>query len=339
VADAPAPAKGAPFVFADFGTADGGTSMPLLSQAIGAVRERLGPVEVEVRYEDQPFNEWKSLFNYTQGTERLPDVTPLGEAHENVFITASGTSFYQQCFPSDSVHVGMSFTAMHWLSELPCDLTSPLAVHSTQAKPEQKALFVAQSQTDWRSILKQRAEELVPGGRFVFVNFSETEEGYCLGGTDVGASMYDNFARLMRELVDDGTITEAEFAACTFPNHYRSAEETLRPFKENGGTFEGLKVVSCEERIVRCPYREELTDALARGEERDGAKYAEDFYATTRTWSNSTFLNALDAARPQAEREDIVERFFGMYKAEIAQDPGSHGMDYVHCYLVVEKAQ
>ena len=37
--------------------------------------------------------------------------------HKGVFVTASGTGFYAQCFPSATVHLGFSATAMHWLVE------------------------------------------------------------------------------------------------------------------------------------------------------------------------------------------------------------------------------
>ena len=37
--------------------------------------------------------------------------------NKDVFVTASGTGFYAQCFPSKSVHLGFSATAMHWLKE------------------------------------------------------------------------------------------------------------------------------------------------------------------------------------------------------------------------------
>ena len=57
-----------------------------------------------------------------------------------------------------------------------------------------------QSQQDWRSILKRRSAELAPGGRFVFVNFCESTDGYYLGNTDRGANMYSTFAELWREL-------------------------------------------------------------------------------------------------------------------------------------------
>ena len=42
----------------------------------------------------------------------------------------------------------------------------------------------------------------------------------------------------------------------------------------------------------------------------------------------------------RADRQDkdaVVERFWGNYVDLVEADPANHGMDYVHCYLVVEK--
>ncbi len=36
---------------------------------------------------------------------------------DNVYVSAVGTSFYSQCVPSNSVHLGFSASAFHWLSE------------------------------------------------------------------------------------------------------------------------------------------------------------------------------------------------------------------------------
>ncbi len=36
---------------------------------------------------------------------------------DNVYVSAVGTSFYSQCVPSGSVHLGFSAAAFHWLSE------------------------------------------------------------------------------------------------------------------------------------------------------------------------------------------------------------------------------
>ena len=111
---------------ADYGTADGGTSMPLITELIRDHRKRDPNGDVLVTYEDQPNNDFKSLF-YVQG---IKDLGRDGysksylEEFDNVYVTACGTSFHKQCFPSNSVHLGVSFTAMHWLNKKPCNITT-----------------------------------------------------------------------------------------------------------------------------------------------------------------------------------------------------------------------
>lgn len=112
-------------------------------------------LQVEVSYEDQPNNDFRSLFYHTQGIRALPGNPPALAQQPGVFITASGTSFFQQCFPSASVHFGMSFTAMHWLSRQPGPLEG--GIHMTQLQdPQQRAAWAAQAAADWQAILLNR---------------------------------------------------------------------------------------------------------------------------------------------------------------------------------------
>merc|ERR1719453_209556 len=62
-----------PFVIADFGTADAGTSLGLMNQIIDAVREREPEKEIWINYEDQLQNEWKSVFNHAFGKIDVTD--------------------------------------------------------------------------------------------------------------------------------------------------------------------------------------------------------------------------------------------------------------------------
>ena len=57
------------FVIADYGTADGGVSMPLFYSAIELLKEMCGKNQnVHVIYEDQATNDFKSLFLRLNGT-------------------------------------------------------------------------------------------------------------------------------------------------------------------------------------------------------------------------------------------------------------------------------
>ena len=119
-------------------------------------------------------NEWQSVFNHALGLKSVSDAygKPISNPYslQNVFIEACGVGFHNQCYPSNSIDFGVSFTAMHWLSRFPSSLRGSEYMHAarcvTSPLPEKE-----QAAEDWKAILKARAKELVPGGRFVCVNF------------------------------------------------------------------------------------------------------------------------------------------------------------------------
>jgi len=55
-------ANATPFNIADFGTADGGTSLPLLKALVSHVRTVEPEAPIVVHYEDQAANDWQSVF-------------------------------------------------------------------------------------------------------------------------------------------------------------------------------------------------------------------------------------------------------------------------------------
>ena len=88
--------------------------------------------------------------------------------------------------------------------------------------------------------------------------------------------------------------------------------------------------------VVPCPYHAAWSSPGHGG--RTAKEHGEWFVPTTRTWSNSTYGNGLDATRSAEEKADIVDELFSRYAALVAKDPADHGMDYVHCYAVIERA-
>ncbi|XP_013398519.1 gibberellic acid methyltransferase 2-like [Lingula anatina] len=197
-----------PFVIADFGTADGGTSMILLKKMIELLRVRHGKdLPVQVVYEDQPVNDFKSLFFRVQGLLSHAPPSYMQE-FDNVYVLASGTSFYSQCLPPGSLHFGMSFTAMHWLSTRPCRITG--ALHFTEITDyKEKAVFQAQAAKDWETILLARAKELRSGGRMVVINLAIDKEGQSAGTTkNIKESVFHSFTKYWKEMATEGEITQ-----------------------------------------------------------------------------------------------------------------------------------
>ena len=59
---------GSVFTIADYGCADGGTSMPIIYSCVEELRKLHGnELEILIFYEDQPVNDFTSLFSFLQG--------------------------------------------------------------------------------------------------------------------------------------------------------------------------------------------------------------------------------------------------------------------------------
>jgi hypothetical protein len=316
------------FGIADYGCADGGTSIDLHRAVIADIRRREPGRPISLTYTDLPGNDFSALFKRLQG--QLP-MDPIGLSNfDRLFPMASGTSFYRQIVPSGTLAVGFSATAMHWMSTLPSRITGH--VHSVGAKGAEYDAFRAQSLKDWETILLHRAAELRPGGWLVMANFCVDEQGHYLGHTG-GVCMFDQYERHWRGLFETGAITRTEYDRATFQQHYRTPEECAAPFRDPNSAVSraGLELVRSFTRVTPCPY------ATAFQRDSDPAGFAKSYIPTLRSWSESTFFGALDPARPLDERQSLIDRYYDSYEADVAARPEGHGMDYVHCFMQIRK--
>lgn len=332
-----AASKGETFTLVDYGTADAGTSMPLLKELIATVRAAEPDSPVVVIYEDQSTNDWNSVFARVHN--RLPHAEPsflhAGAGAGRVFVYACGESFYAQCTPASTIDFGYSSTAMHWLTRAPVPMPDALLATLT-SDVAAAAAYRAQAATDWQAIMTQRAIELKPGGALVVANFAVDDDGRFLGTSQhAAASMFGSFTQIWRQMAEDGLITRREFEATNFPVFYRSLAECRAVFDDptSPPSRLGLRWVSGETDLVRCPYHKGW---LATGG--DATAHARRFVPTTRTWSNSTFASGLDASvRSGEEIEQLVERLYSTYTDMVAAAPADHAMDYVHSYIHLAK--
>ncbi|MFO1059398.1 MAG: hypothetical protein U1E53_20820 [Dongiaceae bacterium] len=322
------PLDGPCFTMADFGCADGGTSLDAVARTLEAVRRRAPDLPLAMVYTDLPRNDFNALFAYLHGggpgAQRLAAIPGL-------HVFASATSFYRPILPPGSLSLGFSATAMHWLSTKPCDITGH--VQAVGATGAERAAFARQGRADWQAILLHRAAELRPGGRLVLVNFCRDEAGRYLGATG-GVNMFDTFARLWRELLDAGAVTPAELQAMTLPQYYKDVAEFVAPLQDPDDPVHraGLRLEHVETRVVRCPY------AAAFAAHGDAERFARSYVPTLRSWTESTFFGALSPDRPEAERRALIDRYYARYEALVRERPEGHAMDYVHAYLVIAKS-
>ena len=316
---------------ADYGAADGGTSQYMWSELISKIRASGDNRPIEIVYTDLASNDFSTLFRTMQGMQGNSD-DAYQIQHENVFVHGCGTGFHQQLMAPDTLALGFSATAMHYVSEKPCQITEH--VHMVGANKQERAQFTRQAAADWERILLGRAVELTSGGRFICMNFGIDEEGRYLGHTG-GVSMFDRFNAHWAALRDAGTITADEYIGATFAQHYRTTQEFTAPFEQADSAISqaGLKLLSVTTRLTPCPFRVAYDQSSGK---MTATEFAASLIPTMRSWSETVFRSALEG-RQEAEIDQIVDQFYAAYEAEIAGNPDGHAMDYVHIILEIEK--
>ncbi len=312
--------------FSDMGCADGGTSLDLWRSVTQHCREK-NQNDIQIVYADQARNDFNALVGILHGLTQFKSYLPeLPDVH----AIESGSSFYQPILPKNSLHLGFSATAMHWLRGSPRNISNH--VHMVGAEGEELKAFEQQGREDWATILLQRARELKPGGRLVFINFCRDEQDRYLGNTG-GVNMFDNFNANWQSFLSDGVITEQEYQAMTLPQYYNSVDEFSEPLLDKSSEVykAGLRLESIQTAVVPCPFAE---DYKTHG---NAEQFAKAYIPTIRSWNESVFAGALSNDRSRQERVEIIEAYYQRYQDQVAAAPAEHGMGYVHAYMTIAK--
>ena len=146
---------------------------------------------------------------------------------ENVFVHGCGTGFHSQIMPSNTLSLGFSATAMHYVSQKPCQIKNH--VHMVKSTNSEKLKFIKQAEEDWKKILTCRSKELKKRAKFICLNFGIDENGMYLGNTG-GHSMFDKFNEHWQRLREEKVISQDEYEKATFAQHYRTLEEFKKTF-------------------------------------------------------------------------------------------------------------
>ncbi len=316
---------------ADYGSADGGTSQEMWFNIIKKIRDSGDIRQIEMLYTDLASNDFSVLFKTMQGMQSNSTFA-YQKQFENVFVHGCGTGFHKQLMANNILSLGFSATAMHYVSERPCLIKDH--VHMVGSSEEEKQQFKIQALKDWETILLNRSKELIPGGRFICINFGIDEKGRFLGNTG-GHNMFNNFAKHWKNLEKDGVISNKEFINATFTQHYRTVDEFKKPFIDPQSEISksGLILKSCKTMFTDCPFKVHFKNNKSNMSSRE---YAETLIPTMRSWSETVFKTALENRNPE-EINSIVDKFYNSYFEEVANEPEGHAMDYIHIVMDIEK--
>ena len=172
-----------------------------------------------------------------------------------VVISMAGIPLEQTpCLPSDSVHVAVTGTAMHWIADA-VGLASTGSVfpgypdHADEA--ERRAWRVAAAR-QWERLLEMRAMELASGGRFIAA--LPASPAPCPERTGLYVEVIGEMNGLLADWCRAGRISAGTVAAIVVPVWMRTLNEIRAPFEEGGGYLAGLELESAELFRLDNPY-------------------------------------------------------------------------------------
>lgn len=227
----PLPAAPQPIVIADYGAANGLNSLLPIGAAIAVLRTRTRPEHsVLVAHTDRPDNDFTELF---RTLESDPD-TYL-DKDRATFASAVGRSFYSQILPSNSVNLGWSSWAIHWLSRVPCSIDGHIQVDYC-TDDSVRAAYAKQAAHDWHEFVAFRGRELCPGGRLVVMTMAIGEDGE-FGYRPLLSALVD----ALDEVAAAGLLTDDEMSRMCIPTVGRRVGDFAAPFAPSG-RFEGLEI-------------------------------------------------------------------------------------------------
>jgi hypothetical protein len=79
-------------------------------------------------------------------------------------------------------------------------------------------------------------------------------------------------------------------------------------------------------------------DRLRRPVREASARFAREYVAMLRSWTESTFFGALAPNRPLDERRAIIDRYYSAYETLVRENPVGHRHDLVNVYMTIAKA-
>lgn len=231
----PLPKAPQPIAIADYGAATGYNSLLPIGAAVTILRKRTRPDHaILVAHTDVADNDFTALF------------TTLTEDHDSylktdaaTFASAVGRSFYQQILPSDSIVLGWSSWAVHWLSRMPMPIPDHVQI-SYSADDEARQAYARQAAEDWHEFVAFRGRELAPGGRLVVLTVGLEPDG----GSGFKPA-FDAIVAALRQFVDDGLLSAGEVRRMSIPSIGREEKDFRAPFAPSG-RFEGLSIEHLE---------------------------------------------------------------------------------------------
>ncbi|KAF6147755.1 hypothetical protein GIB67_006728 [Kingdonia uniflora] len=229
---------------ADLGCATGYNTLATIDLVVDNLRRRYNmecgfEPDFEAFFSDLPSNDFNSLF-------RSPPFTEHSKKRRYYAAGVPG-SFYHRLFAKEKLHVAVSLSALHWLSQIPetvLDKKSPAWNEGRAwidgAKKEVVEAYAKQSKDDLEAFLQCRKVEIKRGGMLFILmagrpgsNRPESQ----LGDPDSRAKhpFTSSMDQAWEDLLNEGLIDKITRDTFNIPAYMRNIDEVQKAFEQCGG--------------------------------------------------------------------------------------------------------
>ncbi|KFK27207.1 hypothetical protein AALP_AA8G349700 [Arabis alpina] len=222
-----------PIRITDLGCATGSNTFTTVDTVVETLLRRYtaggGSIpEIEAFFSDLPSNDFNLLFKLLTEKQKVDSPTKY-------FACGVAGSFYDRLFPRGTIHVAVSLSALHWLSQIPEKVLEKGSKTWNKgktwiegAKKEVVDAYAEQSDQDLENFLKCRKEEMVKGGvLFALMAGRPSGSSSQLGDQDTRAKhpFTITMEQAWQDLIDEGLIDEETRDGFNIPAYMRSPEE------------------------------------------------------------------------------------------------------------------
>jgi hypothetical protein len=311
----------------DYGCGPGRNSMTAFHIIFDALRRRAPTLPVVAVHNDQFGNDWNGLFANIRGPDGyLKDL-------DHIRVEASVGSFFAPVAGANSVALGVSFGASHWLAR-PVRIDSPGSLFFCDLPEPARSDVAAIADRDWTVFLRQRAREMKSGGWLIVDGLSSVPDAEERSGVGAaGRGLYRALWQVAKELVGEGKIDPARLASFVFPVYFRLSDEVRAPLARETDLSDTFEIVELTNERLPSPYE----GALA--ETGDVDAYASAYAGFARAFAESTLRSALfeGPSSDAAKADELADEFFRRLRDLFAAEPGRHGFDHQVMTLVLRK--
>lgn len=287
----------------DYGSSDGKNSLVWVAHVVKHIRgknpQNLDPRPLHFVFVDVANNDWNYFWR---------KVAPsfLSGEKKNIFFSTVGRSYFEQIQPNESVSMGVSAAAFHWMSSIPTPCKDTLTCHLS-TDPKERSIWKVCASQDWNHNLRLRSRELKKGGKLV-VSSIWLKEG----------SVFQNrgFALMneaWRALVKEGLLSQATFDSMTLPVYIRTLDE----YRSYDSSIP-LSIYSLD------TYSDESPFFTKYKEDGDLEAFGEQYMLFMKAVNDPILKDLLNHAvdKPR-DVDDLLIKFWSLLKQKVMDEPES----------------